>query len=118
MIEEADLTRTGLPPGTGPTSGANHAADKTVKTRGKSPTAIALARLRKDKVRARVTRPYVTQPVSPRRIVKVVALGPASAAAAIRRRVRGIESCRSARATTAATAALTASTAPPSPALS
>ncbi|BFU43421.1 ABC transporter permease [Krasilnikovia sp. MM14-A1004] len=51
MIEEADLTRTGLPSGSGPTSAANSATEKkTGKTRGKSPTGIALARLRKDRV--------------------------------------------------------------------
>ncbi|GAB1642075.1 ABC transporter permease [Krasilnikovia sp. MM14-A1259] len=39
-----------MPSGSGPTSAVAAATEKTVKTRGKSPTAIALARLRKDKV--------------------------------------------------------------------
>jgi peptide/nickel transport system permease protein len=48
LIEEAELARTGSP--TDAMAPAPATAEKQVKTRGKSPTAIALARLRKDKV--------------------------------------------------------------------
>jgi ABC-type dipeptide/oligopeptide/nickel transport system permease subunit len=48
MIEEAELARTGAP--TDAMAPVPATSEKQVKTRGKSPTAIALARLRKDKV--------------------------------------------------------------------
>src|ERR1700755_2905293 len=47
-MEEADLTRTQLPPGSDPAVPALTGPGPRVKTRGKSPTAIAFARLRKD----------------------------------------------------------------------
>ena len=48
LIEEAELARTGAP--TDAMAPVPVTSEKQVKTRGKSPTAIALARLRKDKV--------------------------------------------------------------------
>jgi peptide/nickel transport system permease protein len=48
LIEEAELQRTGSP--TDAMGSAPATPDKKVETRGKSPTAIAFARLRKDKV--------------------------------------------------------------------
>jgi peptide/nickel transport system permease protein len=49
-MEEAGLTRTPLPPESDPTTPTLATAEHRVKTRGKSPTAIAFARLRKDRV--------------------------------------------------------------------
>jgi len=53
LIEEADPTRTGVPIGAGAPAGStagSTVAKAAVSTRGKSPTKIALDRLRKDKV--------------------------------------------------------------------
>jgi peptide/nickel transport system permease protein len=49
-MEEAGLTRTPLPPGDDPAVPVLATSGPRVKTRGKSPTAIAFARLRKDRV--------------------------------------------------------------------
>jgi ABC-type dipeptide/oligopeptide/nickel transport system permease subunit len=49
-MEEAGLTRTPLPPDEDPAVPVLAASGPRVKTRGKSPTAIAFARLRKDRV--------------------------------------------------------------------
>jgi ABC-type dipeptide/oligopeptide/nickel transport system permease subunit len=49
-MEEADLTRTRLPHDSDPMLPAPATPGARVKTRGKSPTAIALSRLRKDRV--------------------------------------------------------------------
>jgi ABC-type dipeptide/oligopeptide/nickel transport system permease subunit len=50
LMEEAGLTRTQLPPESDPTTPTLAGEEPRVKTRGKSPTAIAFARLRRDRV--------------------------------------------------------------------